>query len=128
MSTPKPIGSLGELLPYLGDGDRSGEILDKLRDLVVAVRAAGASGKVTWTITVSPPGGSSQGGGRSETVLITDRVGLTLPQRRYTPAVFFANDDGDLARSSFRQTEMFGAQVPAEDQGQEPAARDEATA
>ena len=125
----KRIESLGELFAYLGAGASAGDILDQLRDVVTAVHHTGKAGKLTYTITVAPLSREAHADGSSESaVTMRDAIKLTMPQRVREPAVFYTNDDGELARSPLRQTEMFSAEAPAEGQGQEPAARDEATA
>lgn len=76
------------------------ELSEQLADLVHSCVETGKKGKLTLTIAVAPMKGE-------EGVLtITDDVKVAAPKPDARPAIFFADEHGNLSRNDPRQTEL----------------------
>lgn len=80
-------------------GALHGELSHAFADLVQAAVERGKAGTLVVTIKVSP--NSDQ-----QTVTITDKVKLTLPEADRGAAIFFADEHGNVSRQNPRQTEL----------------------
>jgi hypothetical protein len=77
------------------------ELSDNLAELVTACVETGKKGKLTLTVTVAPMKGSSDG-----VLTVTDEVRLAVPKADARPAIFYADEHGNLSRNDPRQLEI----------------------
>lgn len=77
------------------------ELSDHLADLVHSCVETGKKGKLTLTVTVAPMKGSSDG-----VLTVTDDVKVAAPKPDARPAIFYADEHGNLSRNDPRQLEI----------------------
>ncbi len=106
---------IADFLAEHNKGAGAREASEQLQALVAAVQETGKKGTVTITVSVAP----MKGGDNS--VLITSvNVAAKLPVVEPKPAVFYADDDGNLVRNDPNQLTFEGLkEVPAPDSGVE---------
>lgn len=76
---------------------RAGE---KLNELVLAVKETGKKGSITLTIEVSPDKNDEN------VVSVAPSVKAKIPEKGFTPGIFFAGEKGELTREDPRQLEL----------------------
>ena len=81
------------------NGCLHGELSDALVELVGAVAEHEKKGTLVLTITVTP---NKDG----QTVVVTDKVKVTLPEGNRGAAIYFFDADGNLSRRNPNQMEM----------------------
>lgn len=84
---------------------RSGEAIEQygaeLATLVAAVRETGKKGAITLTIDIKP---ASKGD--DMTLVISDKIKLSMPEPERGQTVMYGNEDGTLSRRDPRQPDM----------------------
>ncbi len=80
-------------------GGLHGELSDALAALVLAVQEHRKTGTIVLTVTVKP---NNDG----QTVTVTDKLKLTMPEGERGAAIFFADEDGNLTRRNPAQPEL----------------------
>jgi hypothetical protein len=96
-----------ELLHQQRNGDCHHEATQKLRQLIASVQETGRPGSLSLTFTIKPSGRLAR------MVLITDQVGVKLPELPHDPAVFYVTKEGALSKSDPDQQDLPYRELPA---------------
>lgn len=78
-------------------GALDAELSQELRELVNAVATHQKGGTLTLTVKVAPASGDR------DAFVVLDDVKVTLPKGERSPAIWFADENGDLRRYDPRQ-------------------------
>ena len=81
------------------NGGLHGELSEALTKLVAAVGEIEKKGTLVLTLTVTP----NRDG---QTVVVTDKVKVTLPESERGAAIYFFDEEGNLSRQNPRQIEL----------------------
>lgn len=76
----------------------------KLEELTKAVRETGKKGSITFTISVEPDKVDEN------VVNVVPKIVAKIPEKGFTPGVFFVDENGKLTREDPRQLEMLKEQ------------------
>jgi hypothetical protein len=87
-------------------GALANELTEQLAALVAGVMTIGKPGKLTLSLRIKPAAKSA------DMVLVEDEVTLSAPRPDRPQSLFFATDDGGLARHNPNQPELPFRQVP----------------
>jgi hypothetical protein len=93
--------SLTDIMGNIRGGFALHKAGEKLNELVLAVKETGKKGSITLTIEVAPDKNDEN------VVSVAPSVKTKIPEKGFTPGVFFATDTGELTREDPRQQEMF---------------------
>lgn len=103
---PTLVKPFAAFLQEQRQGGLHGELSDALADLVARCVEHEKGGSLSLTIHVKP---NKDGA----TLLITDAVKVKAPEAPRQPALFFADEHGNLSRTNPRQPELPVREVPA---------------
>jgi hypothetical protein len=87
-----------ETILQMNNGAAVAELSDALEQVVAAVRAAGKSGSLTFTVKVAP---ASKGS--TDVLMVESQVKTKLPERERGMTIFFATEDNRLVRNDPKQ-------------------------
>lgn len=93
--------SLTDIMGNIRGGFALHKAGERLNELVMAVKETGKKGSVTLIIEVSPDKSDEN------VVSVQPKIKSSIPDKGFTPGVFFATDQGELTREDPRQQEMF---------------------
>lgn len=105
-NTP-PSNAFEKTLRELRGGMSVSELSERLAEVVAAVRASGKPGKLKYELDIRP---ASRG--EVTTLMITDRVRTSLPERERATSIFYTTEQNTLQRNDPRQKEFTLKAVP----------------
>lgn len=93
--------SLTDIMGNIRGGFALHKAGERLNEVIKAVVETGKKGSVTLTISVT------QDKNDANVVELAPEVKAKIPEKGFTPGVFFASEDGELSKEDPRQAEMF---------------------
>lgn len=105
MEEPKQRKPFAAFVQEQRNGGLHGELSDALAEVVAAVDEHRKAGTLVLTVKVTP---NNDG----QTVTVTDKIKVTLPEGDRGAAIFFVDADGNLSRRNPRQIELPLREVP----------------
>lgn len=93
--------SLTDIMGNIRGGYALHKAGEKLNELVLAVKETGHKGSITLTINVSPDKNDAN------VVEVQPVMKYKIPEKGFTPGIFFADDKGALHKEDPKQAKLF---------------------